>query len=822
MNIDMLKYRPLPFYFLNTGNMAAYSEEIIAAKVRQLYEDGFGGCILFNCAGDGFNNDCYLTEDWFTVTERFILAAERYGLKIWFTDGWRCPSGDVGDKIAKINPDLKQQRLVRNSAGEVEAVDVPWGFPAFEEPESSRLFIELVYEAYWKRLGKYFGKSLAGIFSDADNRRFDAFSASMMSDDYYPWSKNFASLFLNEYGYDITPHLSDIIDGKHSQASYDYHLLCEKLYRKWFENNYKWCIEHGINYTFHTSDTGPFPRSRCRRSSVFTEGNPLNFYKFSDFPGTDHELLALDGGTHFDSRLVQLKVSRGSADALYRTPTFAETKYDLRAKYVGSAAFLYGKQGALSELFAAANWGATPVEFRRIAAWQLLQGVNFFVPHGIHHKFKGASKYGAPPEQHYGTGGSIREINDFIAKYSFIASQGEFAPSVRVADITEAVRRGVEDVENFFTFTDMLNHAGISYVIVPEDDTSAVHALETLPPLPPREFSFTGGELLAMRRKLNGEYYLLVCNLWSEEELSGTLDFMGRRYEIILASGEMAVIGGPFEEYRSPRKFAHTVELPFPAKVSFAAHNRIPFHYNSQFTVAEDIVSPLKLLVPAEFASGVSFDGKPLQDGKSINLIDEPYVEFSVSGMAGGHRFELPAWRVRPLDLGKPDSSTGNDPGMPSDFKYYLPVYLEGDFDAILDVESPFDHQVYVSYYILHIYDPKRCDITLRRRRNSLAAGSWAMQGQPFYSGSVTYEFNVEGISGNAVLETPSATVRVEAFLDGVSRGATGFPPYRIELGDLTAAKLLTIRVTNTLANEYEEFLAPSGLVNSARLLLYA
>ncbi|MBQ7650361.1 MAG: hypothetical protein IJS15_05335, partial [Victivallales bacterium] len=140
MNIDMKKYRPLPFYFLNTGDMTAYTEEIIDAKVRRLYEDGFGGCILFNCAGDGFDNDRYLTEEWFTVTERFILAAERYGLKIWFTDGWRCPSGDVGDKVAKINPDLKQQRLVRNSAGEAEPVDVPLGFPALEEPESSRLF----------------------------------------------------------------------------------------------------------------------------------------------------------------------------------------------------------------------------------------------------------------------------------------------------------------------------------------------------------------------------------------------------------------------------------------------------------------------------------------------------------------------------------------------------------------------------------------------------------------------------------------------------------------------------------------------------------
>jgi len=818
MQIDMQKYRPLPFYFLNTGDPSAYTEEKIDIKMRELYEDGFGGAILFNCAGDGFDNDRYLTEEFFAVTERFILAAEKYGLKIWITDGWRCPSGDVGDKVEKRNSEIYQRRLVRNADGNVEAVKVPWGFPAFEEPESSDLFIELVYEAYYKRLGKYFGKTFAGIFSDADNRRFDAFSASMMSDEYYPWAIDFDKKFQKEYGYDITPFLSDIIDGKHSKESYDYQCFAEKLYLNWFEKNYQWCKEHNILYTFHTSDTGPFPRSRCRRSSVFTEGNPLNFYKNADFPGTDHELLALDGGTHFDSRLVQLKVSRGSTNAVYRTPSFSETKYDLRAKYVGSAAYNYGKAGGMSELFAASNWGATPTEFRRIAAWQMLQGVNYFVPHGIHHVFKGSSKYGAPPEQHFGTGRSIRELNDFIAKYAFISSQGKFAPSVKVADITEAVRRGEEDVENFFTFTDMLNHAGISYVIVPENDPEAIQTLGKLPELPERDFTFTGGDLLAMRRELDGKHFLLVCNLWNEKEVAGTLEFEGRKLDIVLGSGEMAVIGSPYEEFRTPQTFARETALPFPAAVEFDAPNRVPYHYNSEFTITENLAGNLKLLIPQEFAAEAKYDGKELNNGKAVKLLDEPYVEFIVNSNAGKHSFELDDWKIRPLDLGKPDSATGNDPRLKSDYHSYLPVYLQGDFDAALDVDGEFDHQVYISYYILQIYDPKRCDVTLTPRRKTLDSGSWSTQGQPFYSGSAVYRFDITGMTGRATVEAPQAAVRVEAIVDGKSCGATGFAPFRIALGDISSAKTLELKVTNTLANEYEEYLAPSGLVGGAVL----
>ena len=113
MKIDIQKYRPLPFYFIDTGDMAEYTQEKIDAKVKELYDDGFGGAILFNASDKGFDKDRYLTEEFFTMTERFILAAEKYGLKIWFTDGWRCPSGDVGDKVAKRNPDLCQRRLVR-------------------------------------------------------------------------------------------------------------------------------------------------------------------------------------------------------------------------------------------------------------------------------------------------------------------------------------------------------------------------------------------------------------------------------------------------------------------------------------------------------------------------------------------------------------------------------------------------------------------------------------------------------------------------------------------------------------------------------------
>ena len=73
-------------------------------------------------------------------------------------------------------------------------------------------------------------------------------------------------------------------------------------------------------------------------------------------------------------------------------------------------------------------------------------------------------------------------------------------------------------------------------------------------------------------------------------------------------------------------------------------------------------------------------------------------------------------------------------------------------------------------------------------------------------------------MTGRATVEAPQAAVRVEAIIDGKSFGATGFAPFRIALGDISSAKTLELKVTNTLANEYEEYLAPSGLVGGAVL----
>lgn len=193
----MSTFRPIPFYFINTVEPADLTAAACRTAMQRLATAGYGGCVLFNKPPAGFDEQSYLSPFWFETLEHFIVAGRELGLELWLNDGFDYPPGDAAGRILARDGSLGQQRLRLNEAGRVEAVAVPWGYPAFELPESSRLFIELVYEAHKRYLGHTFGNGLHGIFSDCDNRRISSFILSELKGEYYfPWSENFRAYFV--------------------------------------------------------------------------------------------------------------------------------------------------------------------------------------------------------------------------------------------------------------------------------------------------------------------------------------------------------------------------------------------------------------------------------------------------------------------------------------------------------------------------------------------------------------------------------------------------------------------------------------------------
>ena len=206
MQININKYRPVPFYFINTIEPQALNHNAIFKAVEKLKDNGFGGCVVFNKPPSGFSREEYLSDKWFEMIKNFAEAGRKLQMQIWINDGFDFPPGDAGGRIQKINPALKQKMLKAKGKNEVEIIELDWGFPAFEEPESSELFVKLVYGEYYKRLGEYFGNGITGFFSDTDCRRINAHVLDKLDGKpYYPWSANFEAEFKHRFGYEYNP-----------------------------------------------------------------------------------------------------------------------------------------------------------------------------------------------------------------------------------------------------------------------------------------------------------------------------------------------------------------------------------------------------------------------------------------------------------------------------------------------------------------------------------------------------------------------------------------------------------------------------------------
>jgi hypothetical protein len=845
-------YRPIPFYFLTTTEDTALSREAIREAVGKLEAAGYGGCVVFNKPPTGFTPEEYLGEKWFRTTRYFIEEALKKHLAIWVNDDFTPPPGEAGGRIEKIAPHLKPQRLALEDDGSIAVKDVAWGFPAFEEPESSKLFIELIYEEYKKHLGEFFGRGIVGFFSDADNRRMPH---AMLAENYFPWSGNFSSAFEKAYGYRVEPHLREILEWKGSQAAVDYWRLTGRLYQQWFANNHEWCRRNNLKYTFHTSDTGPRSLDETLRSSIFTEGDAFELHAHADLPGTDHELRGLNSGTSVfpDTLWILEHACWGQVNEKCRAWTFSNPAGDVRAKLASSATFLNSCERTMCEAFAATNWGCETDDLRRILVWQVMQGINFFVPHAVHHRVFGSTKYFAPPElMRYGVlAKSVKPFNDHLTDLCAIASRGQRIAPVALLDPTEEVWRTGRAIPRYFELCVELNRHPCGYVVAPlraviQNDkhfrvainpgiplsdevrkqiaAAGVVLLESnetdrLGSLVPLELSFQGnGRPHFMRRRVEGGEMFLIANIEDEQEIIETVNYAGKEYTMALVQGEVAVFAPDGCTYRRPMSIRAKLPLCEMARVTWDSPNLITlFRWEDAAGVAkstteskggelffrwrnsEEVLS-LQLLIPANAAATFAFDGVTLTDGKKRMVFDEAYLayDFPASGASGEHVIAM-----------KSD-------GIP----WESPCYLEGDFDC--QIEASGEMVPCFGYYNFKLDMPKFAKVTLGKRRATLRTNrSWARQGQMFYSGSAVYHFELTIPSDfkHPVLRLSRVHCRAELTVNGKDLGCRIFPPYDFDLQGFSGQCVAELRVQNTLGNQLDGYGAPSGLAAVPELI---
>ncbi len=851
-NLNAHLFRPLVFYFINTDEPSALTRKAVFGAAEKLKEAGFGGCVIFNKPPDGFKKEEYLEYKWFELTGCFAEAGRKLGIQIWINDGFDFPPGDAGGRIQKRNPDLKQKMFVRGKSGKVEIAEAGWGFPAFEEPESSELFIELVYEKYREHLGEYFGRGITGFFSDADCRRFGPVAGEELRrmPAYYPCSVKFMEIFKARHGRE--PDVSAVMSGAGGQEAEDYWELAGELYAGWFACNYRWCRRNGLKYTFHTSDTGPFPLKTLKRSSIYTEGEYLEIAKLADFPGTDHELLSLNGGRHFGEYRVPQAVWGAGGEGV-EDLDFYSTRADVRAKYAWSAAFLYGRERVMCEAFAATNWGADFQKLRHIASWQIMQGVNLFILHAWHHRLKGCTKYFAPPDfsDRGGLYRGLKEFNSWLAEMSALASAGQPAVDIALFDPTRKVWREETDSSVFFDACSRLNRMPYSYVIANEACLLAKPGRFRVLVNPGLELSarlvssFTRGggvvigsddiymipKLLGekvkfkgdgrphytLRRTDDGREMLLAANIDSEKTINGRLEFKNSSKEIKLEPGEIKA----FQENPSgvPRKNRSSpiVRLQEECAVKWERKNIIPLSRLEDSAGRPHAVDSgikrlffkwsctgeipgIELMVPAEFSEGggiLLWDGKAPARARPAELFFDRYLKFAPDSPCGPgeHAVEF-------------------RPGKRFINARFNNIYLAGDFSAHVrhdDKPGP----PWLQYYSMRLLLPEKAVIELSRRREKLRFAPWEEQGHPFYYGGAEYLASVrlpDGFSSRTLV-LPEIRAGCSATCNGRLLGKRIFRPWEFNLPPSGSECLLRITVWNTPANMLEGYKAGSGII---------
>ena len=393
-------FRSIPFYSLNDSLNA----DEINRQISFMQKNGMGGCFLH--ARGGLRTE-YMSEEWFAIIESAIKHAEKIGFDIWLYDenGW--PSGFADGKLfteefcirhlsmeEKTDFDATAYCVFANVDGDIVRVDGECGADVYYciyvnsntsyvdvmNPALTDAFIDIVYEEYYKRFGKYFGTVVKGFFTDEPQ----------FSGRGYPISTISEVEFKKAYGYDMRDNLICLYldTPKSTKFRHDYRLLCSRLFTENFTKKlYDWCEAHGCMFTGHTID------ELTLFGQVRWNGGAMRFYEYQHIPGIDHLLRQVD--------------------------------YRLHYKQLSSVAEQLGRKQCITETFGGSGHYSEPKDFKWIADMQFVGGVNLICQHLFPYSVRGIRKRDWPPffSHHTSWIRNSRTFNDRFAKLGQIISE---------------------------------------------------------------------------------------------------------------------------------------------------------------------------------------------------------------------------------------------------------------------------------------------------------------------------------------------------------------------------------------------------------------
>lgn len=415
---------------------AQVTETIIDSMMQEFKDKAFGGVFIHPRPG---LITPYLSDEWHRLYDYTVEKGKTLGLDVWIYDENSYPSGFAGGHVPAEMPEsynqgqmlhlAKAERLPSDSSryavmlwktgdGYVDITEKaddyrdsiglyylfekafygqsPWyaGFSYVDllADGVTEKFIEVTMRGYERHIGKAFGRTVPGVFTDEPN-------IEVQGRDNIRWTPDLFAKFHERWGYDLVPYLpalyEEVGDWRRIRHNY-YQVLLQLFIDRWSKPWYHYTEKKKLEWTGHYWEHGwPNPNHG---------GDNMAMYAWHQRPAID---------------MLFNQFNEDSPNAQFG---------NIRAvKELSSVANQLGRRRTLSETYGGGGWELTLTDMKRLGDWQYALGVNTMNQHLSFMTLTGARKYDYPQTFSYHSPWwpYYTSQNRYFARLSLALSAGE-------------------------------------------------------------------------------------------------------------------------------------------------------------------------------------------------------------------------------------------------------------------------------------------------------------------------------------------------------------------------------------------------------------
>ncbi len=294
-----------------------------------------------------------------------------------------------------INRSLHYDTVPNRGAPWLKNLNVK-GYPDFTRTDSSRLFIELIYDNYYKRFEKHFGSTIAGFFTDEPQIKGVHINQELTEKFHeiykYRLEDNIVALFVPS-------------GNSYHKIRADYWRLCGKLLGEHLKRLKDWCEDRSVALTGH------FMGEESPSLEVAYQGDSWPCRKQMSIPGLD----ILGCQTNYENSPARKIIERAKV--------YEPSGLILTAKVAVASAKYNGSNRVLAEVFGCMPYWVAPVDLSQQVQWLSAMGCNLVNDNLFSLSISGFRKR-CLGGRHFTTpwSGFYHKISELVAKCSFMAS----------------------------------------------------------------------------------------------------------------------------------------------------------------------------------------------------------------------------------------------------------------------------------------------------------------------------------------------------------------------------------------------------------------